>query len=267
MKKKILSILILIVLLLNSSLLMVISEAVSTISEEMNVKEGTDVAETLIEMQPNKYINYDTTTPDSDTGSKGALIQINVKTGILYHEYYLYGPITKSTTTVQAPELAGMKPERAEVIVKSTKATNGGSSASYEYDADTGVLKITAENNPGENGEIYSENVENARDEYEIIFIYNSDVYTANEDEREIDVKVSCEQEVKHNNVSKVSAEKTSSYLLTNNLGDIVSIEQETSDIYNGYITANTLNPENKYETDYTETVKATISNKDVANY
>lgn len=265
MKKKILSILILIVLLLNSSLLMVISEAVSTISEEMNSKEGTNVAETLIEMQPNKYINYDTTTPDSNTGSKGALIQINVKTGILYHEYYLYGPITKSTTTVQAPELAGMKPERAEVIVKSTKATNGGSSASYEYDADTGVLKITAENNPGENGEIYSENVENARDEYEIIFIYNSDVYTANEDERIIDVKVSCEQEVKHNNVSKVSAEKTSSYLLTNNLGDIVSIEQETSDIYNGYITANTLNPENKYETDYTETVKATISNKDVA--
>ena len=265
MKKKILSILILIVLLLNSSLLMVISEAVSTISEEINSMEGSNVAETIIEVQPNKYINYDTTTPDSDTGSKGALIQINVKTGILYHEYYSYGPITKSTTTVQAPELAGKKPERAEVIVKSTKATNGGSSASYEYDANTGVLKITAENNPGENGKIYSENVENARDEYEIIFIYNSDVYTANEDERIIDVNVSCEQEVDHNTISKVSAEKNNKYLLTNNIGDIISIEQETSDIYNGYIAANTLNPENKYETDYTEIVKATISNKDVA--
>ena len=177
MKKKILSILILIVLLLNSSVLLVISEAASTISDQINSEEEQKIAETIIELASKKYINFDTTTPDSDTGSKGLLIEANVKTGIKYSEGEQYGPIKKSVTIVQAPEINGLKPERAEVIVKSTQATNGGKSANYEYNSSTGSLKITAENNPGEDGNIYSEYVENARDEYEIIFIYDSDTY------------------------------------------------------------------------------------------
>ena len=93
MKKKILSILILIVLLLNSSVLLVISEAASTISDQINSEEEQKIAETIIELASKKYINFDTTTPDSDTGSKGLLIEANVKTGIKYSEGEQYGPI------------------------------------------------------------------------------------------------------------------------------------------------------------------------------
>ena len=265
MKKKILSILILIVLLLNSSVLLVISEAASTISDQINSEEEQKIAETIIELASKKYINFDTTTPDSDTGSKGLLIEANVKTGIKYSEGEQYGPIKKSVTTVQAPEINGLKPERAEVIVKSTQATNGGKSANYEYNSSTGSLKITAENNPGEDGNIYSEYVENARDEYEIIFIYDSDTYKEVQGYNTVEIKVETSMEVEHENVTNVSTEIINNYQVIRNVGDIFSIEFTNSDIYNGYITANTLNPENQYKTDYTETLKTTISNKDVA--
>ena len=265
MKKKILSILILIVLLLNSSLLMVISEAVSTISEEMNSKEGTNVAEAIIELSPKKYFNFDTTTEGSDTGSKGLLIQVNLKTGIKYNEGEEYGPIKNTTTKLQVPEIEGKKPERVSVIVKSTKATNGGNTANYEYDANTGLLRITTENVSGEDGSIYSDYVENARDEYEIIFIYNSDTYKQVQEYNTVEIKVQTSLEVVHENVTNLSAEITNSYEVLGNVGEAFSIEYINSDIYNGYITANTLNSDNQYKTEYTETIKATISNKDIA--
>ena len=78
MRKKVCSIFLLVILLLNSSLSVVIAEAVDAIKENIN-KDKTKV---VAEFNLTKYENFDTTTKDSDTGSKGALVPFNFKTGV-----------------------------------------------------------------------------------------------------------------------------------------------------------------------------------------
>ena len=63
MRKKLCIIFMLIVLLLNSSLSIVIAEAVDAIKENINKDKTKVVAEFYL----TKYENFDTTTKDSDT--------------------------------------------------------------------------------------------------------------------------------------------------------------------------------------------------------
>ena len=156
MKKKLCCILMLITLLLNSSVMITISEAVEVINETLSENESE--TKPIIEAELTKYVNFDTTTEGSDTGSKGVLIQFNVKTGIEYPEEQEYKAIQKTISKIEAPEINGNKPERATVILKSTKATNGGMSAKWDYTSE-GILTIPAEN------EEYNDIVQEARDE------------------------------------------------------------------------------------------------------
>ena len=162
MRKKVCCILMLITLLLNSSVMLVISQAVDAVQNIVN-KDKTKV---FAEVNLTKYENYDTTTENSSTGSKGTLAQFNLKTGINFEEGENYTPIKKTSVNIEVPKIGNYNPTRVEVITKSTKATNGGKDAKYEYNSNTGILQITAENND------YTENVSEARDEYEIICIY-----------------------------------------------------------------------------------------------
>ena len=54
-------------------------------------------------------------------------------------------------------------------------------------------------------------------------------------------------------------------YTCTDNISGVVSIEHKTDKVYDGYITANTLNNENNYDTTYNETLRVMVSNKDIA--
>ena len=105
MKKKICCILMIIVLLLNSSAMLIISEAVDTI--QTNEQESSeDKTKPLIEMNLTKYENFDTTdttAEDTDTGSKGVLVQFNLKTGIHFAEGEEYKTIKKTSTNVDLP--------------------------------------------------------------------------------------------------------------------------------------------------------------------
>ena len=89
MRKKVCCILMLITLLLNSSVMLVISQAVDAVQNIVN-KDKTKV---FAEVNLTKYENYDTTTENSSTGSKGTLAQFNLKTGINFEEGENYTPI------------------------------------------------------------------------------------------------------------------------------------------------------------------------------
>ena len=254
MRKKVCCILMLITLLLNSSVMLVISQAVDAVQNIVN-KDKTKV---FAEVNLTKYENYDTTTENSSTGSKGTLAQFNLKTGINFEEGENYTPIKKTSVNIEVPKIGNYNPTRVEVITKSTKATNGGKDAKYEYNSNTGILQITAENND------YTENVSEARDEYEIICIYKSECYTKDE-KRNLNVKANVEETLKDDSETKISAKVEQKFEVQENVNGVISIGHEANNLYDGYIKANTLNSENKYETLYKETAKIMISNKDVA--
>lgn len=177
----------LIVLLLNSSIMLVASEAVDAVKTNLQEEQDkTEKVKTLAELNLTKYVNFDTTTENSDNGNKGALVQFNLKTGIEFTDGEEYKSIKKTTTNIDLPWIGDYKPARVEVITKSTQATNGGKNATYEYHSSTGILQITAENND------YTENVTDARDEYEVICIYRKECYAENE-ERNFDIRANVE--------------------------------------------------------------------------
>ena len=255
MRKKLCIIFMLIVLLLNSSLSIVIAEAVDAIKENIN-KDKTKV---VAEFNLTKYENFDTTTKDSDTGSKGVLAQFNFKTGVEFAEGEEYQPVKKTSINVDLPWIGDYKPERVEVITKSTKATNGGKTAKYEYHSSTGILEIIAEN------EDYAEKVADARDEYEIICIYKSDCYVADDEARNLRIRANVEETFKDKDETKLVTNVDQEFDVKEKVSGVVSVEHQTDDIYDGYIKANERNPENKYETTFKETAKIMVSNKDIA--
>ncbi len=252
MKKKLCCILMLIIFLLNSSIMIIISEAVDAVEAMIEEK-----IKALAEINLTKYENFDTTTENSDTGSKGVLVQFNLKTGIEFEEGQAYIPIRKTTTNINLPWIGDYKPSRVEVITKSTQATNGAKEASYEYHPSTGILSITAENSD------YTENVADARDEYEIICIYRSDCYTNNE-ENNFKVQLITYETLNDDESTTISTKVEENYNCKDQVGRIISIDHQTDDIYDGYITANALNNENNYETSYNEILKIMVSNKDI---
>lgn len=254
MRKKMCCIFMLIIFLLNSSIMIVISEAIDAIQ-----KIAEEKVKAIAEIKLTKYENFDTTTEDSSTGSKGVLVQFNLKTGIEFAEGEKNKPIQKTSTNISLPWVGDYKPSRVEVITKSTQATNGGKQADYEYHKSTGILSITAENSENKLNDT------NARDEYEIICIYRSDCYTNNK-ENNLKVQLKTYEYIKENeDITTVQTEVEENYTCTENIDGVISIEHETEDVYNGYITANTLNSENKYETKYNEKLKIMVSNKEIA--
>ena len=119
MKKKLCCIFMLIVLLLNSSIMLVASEAVDAVKTNLQEEQDkTEKVKTLAELNLTKYVNFDTTTENSDNGNKGALVQFNLKTGIEFTDGEEYKPIKKTTTNIDLPWIGDYKPARVEVITK-----------------------------------------------------------------------------------------------------------------------------------------------------
>ena len=255
MKKKLCCIFMLIVLLLNSSLMIIISEAVDTIQAIATTEEKVKA---LAEINLTKYENYDTTTEGENSGSKGVLAQFNFKTGIEFAEGEEYIPIQKTETNIALPWIGDYRPSRVEVIVKSTQATNGEKSAKYEYHSSTGILSIIAENNG------YTQNIKDARDEYEIICIYKSECYSNNK-ENNLRVKLNTYETLNNEEKTSISKNIEQKYTCKDSISGVISTEHETEDVYDGYINANMLNNANQYETTYNEKLKIMVSNKDIA--
>ena len=147
--KKILVILVLMALLINSSLMMILSTALDAIS---GVLEESKI-NSILEMSLEKYVNY-----NLDGQVKGTLVQMNVKTGMEYAEGQEYIPLEYTEALLQAPKIEGEYPEKVEFVAKSTKATNGDDNAKdigYEYNNQDGTVKVCVQNKEDEQGNIF----------------------------------------------------------------------------------------------------------------
>ena len=132
--KKIIAIIFTMLMLVNSSFLTLISVAV----EEIQNTEDTSKINAEVELDVEKYVNYDF------EDKKGTLLKLNLSTGIKYDEEQEYKPIKSTATELIAPQIKEEYPERIEVQAISTRATNGSEAAkdwNYEYEASTGKIK------------------------------------------------------------------------------------------------------------------------------
>lgn len=257
--KEILVILVLMALMINSSLLMIVSTALDAISEALDESKINSV----LEMSLEKYVNY-----SLDEQTKGTLVQMNVKTGIEYAEGQEYKPLEYTETLLQAPKIEGEYPERVEFIAKSTKATNGDDNAKdigYEYDRNSGIVRVGVQNKEDEQGNVYSENVNGARDEFVVLYYYGANCYNDQNVKRELEFKGKIYETIHNDDKSKIEKDYSNSQEVTENIGGLVSTNVSTSDLYNGYIYSN-INNGTDLDTEYTENTQLSISYKEISD-
>ena len=255
---KIISILVIMLMMVNSSLMLVISVAVDTVQKIIDETKINAVYELNME----KYVNY-------KIGDKqGTLVQTYLKTGIEYQEGQEYVPIDTSNVIINTPKINDKYPESVEVVTKSTKATNGdgsGKDVNYAYNKENGQLQIITENKADEKGNIYTENVAGARDEYQLDFYYDANCYNDKNEKRSLEFKGNVELKLKDDKDIRKNQEISQNFEVAENVSGLVSADVTTSDIYNGYINANIQN-NSTYRTQYTENVKIQTSFKEIAD-
>ncbi len=216
----------------------------------------------LYEINLEKYVNYST---DSESGT---VVQMNLKTGIEYGEGIEYSPLSSMGVSLNLPKIEGEYPISVELIGKCTKATNGsetGKDIENNYNTETGLLQIVAVNREDENGNIYRENVNGARDEYTVILYYGSNCYTDANVQRNIDVSGYVQANIANEEGTSKKVDIDNKNKVTENISGLISTSVRTSDIYNGYISANSQNG-TSYRTEYKENVDVNISKKEIAD-
>lgn len=255
---KLMIVLFLLLLLINNSSLVVISYAideVQTIIEQEKIKP-------VYELNLEKYVNY-----ALDDETKGLMVQTNLKTGIEYEEEEEYKPLGLTGVILNLPKIKDEYPQRVEVIGKSTKATNGSDMAkdfNYGYDSSNGELKIVALNKADDDGNIYRENIGNARDEYTVIFYYGDVCYSDEDINRNIEINGKVLENLAEDE-TEITTEIKQSYEVNNNISGLISTNIQTEDIYDGFINSNNLN-KTTYRTEYTENLGIDIGYKQIAD-
>lgn len=224
------------------------------------IAEELKTPEIQADIELSKYVQYDT------NGAKGVIVKAKISEGDS-QDKEKYKPVQNKTITVQASKINGEMPERVKVIANSTKAINGKDGAEVEfsndnwnYDKDSGLLTISLENNSN-----YSTYVENAKDEFEIIYIYGANSYKGNEEEVAISLKANIVENIKSDNET-IKSEKNINKDVTvkENIGDITNIDSiYNTDIYKGYMYSNN-NNKTSYETEYTTTSNLEVLNSDL---
>ena len=260
---KIIGIIVLTMLLINSNLMLIISTALDTIENQEN-NEITQEPNATASLELEKYCNYSL----SNEEEKGVLVQVNLKTGIDFPKSEEYKPLKSTEVTLSSPKIEENYPQKVIVLGKSTKATNGKESEiepNYQYNQENGELTIYTTNEADENGNIYNNNDENACDEYKIIYYYDENSYNNENIERNIEINANVKETLYDDNNIEVETQCNLQQNVTENIGGLVSTRIQTSDIYNGYIYSNAQNGTNE-QTTYLENTEIDISYEKVAD-
>lgn len=223
------------------------------------IAQDLQTPDILIECATQKYVQYNT------GNSKGTVLQEKIAVSQqCTKETYL--PVQRVQLEIEVPKINEVLPSRINIIGASTVATNGKEQGeiSQNYDSTTGLLSISYENSADHEGKIYSEYKENAKDEFEIIYIYPQEAYVENE-EVEIIRKINVNMDYKtENDIITAQKEATIKSTQKENIGEIANYEiVSASEVYKGYLYANEENGTN-YETTYQTKANLSILNNEL---
>lgn len=249
--KKIIAIIVIMLMTINSSLLTIISVAADEIKNTLDASK----VEIKNEIDVEKYVNY------SFEDKKGALLKLDLKTGIEYKEDQEYKAIKQTTTEIIAPQINGGFPQKVEIQAISTKATNGSDTAKdydYQYDSNTGKISIVALNKEDDKHNIYTERVDGARDNYKLNLYYSSNCYSQNNEKRTLEITGNTKEILNTEENNEISGEINISGEVTENISGLVSADIVSEQIYNGNISAN-INNGAQNTTRYSETMNINV--------
>jgi len=256
--KKIIAIFVIMLMIINSSLLTIISVAAEDIKNVLDKSK----AEVKNEINIEKYVNY------SLEDNKGVLLKLDLKTGIEYKEDQEYKAIKQTQTELVAPQINGEFPEKVEIQAISTKATNGSNTAKdydYKYDSNTGKIAIVVQNKEDDNHNIYTEKVDGARDNYKLNLYYSSNCYNENNEKRTIEVTGNVKEVLNTDDSAEISGDINASGEVTENISGLVSADIVSGQIYNGNINAN-INNGTKNPTTYSETMNINVDYESISD-
>lgn len=237
MKKRIIAILVtlLIILLLASNGSIILAQEI--VEQVMSEK-----AEAFLDMEITKYQNVE------KQEEKAVILQFKVKNRIQYPEGQEASEIEKSTTFIELPRINNVLPARVETLVRTSEIKD---EKSY-YEEEKGILQITA-----------NQVKKDIEPEYEIIAIYPKEAYTAELEDRTIEIKAIVQNEFNEEDKETITGKSVFSQVLTEPIGEVISSDIKTSPIYDGFIKSNQFNNTN-YETNYKENIELQISYKDI---
>ena len=227
------------------------------------IAENTDAPKINLEIQNEKYVQY------NEEENAGVAIQSKLSINSNQtSENYL--PTTKVGLEVKLPRLNGCLPERAIVAEARTKATTGeemNTTINQNYDSNSGLLKVSYENTANDEGKIYTEFNKDAKDEFEIIYIYPEKAYTGNEKEIKLEYTINAKMTFKTEN-SSITSQNSKNIELTEkeNKEDIeeFNITKLEKNIYKGFLYSNVENKTN-YDTEYKTVSTLSVLNSQIS--
>lgn len=221
------------------------------------IAETVKTPEITIEQNIDKYVQYE------KNDYKGAIVQTSVKIKE-ETEKESYLPVKDVSMEISVPKVNGVFPSRVSIIKKDTNLTTGNEygDLSQNYDSSSGLLVVSYQNT-----ENYTEYKENAKDEFEIIYIYPELAFI--EDNAECELNQVTKVKVNYaSGKETLSTEKQErlTQKQTENKGEISNyLLKSSTDIYKGYMYANEKYG-NTYKTDYKLTEELSILNRDLVN-
>ena len=222
------------------------------------IAENLKAPEIEINLENEKYVNY-------QVGNySGVAIQskLEINTNQLKDTYM---PTENANIDIALPKLNGYTPERASVVKASTQASTGEKenwNINQNYNKDSGLLNVSYKNDS------YSEYKENAKDEFEIIYIYPAEAYEQENKEVTLNYSVNANITFKYAQ-GTVSSQKHKNISLKekDNKADLTTMDitELKNDIYKGYLYTNTEN-NTKYNTEFNSIATLSVLNKNLTD-
>lgn len=239
------------------------------------IAEDLSAPEVIAQVENEKYVQFKYNKPIQEGEQeseevKGVAIQSKLTISPNYNQD-TYLPIESVELEVNLPSLSGYLPEKASVVEAKTKFSTGeelNKNINQNYDSDSGLLTVSYKNIPNEEEQIYSEFNENAKDEFEIIYLYPEEAYIGNEDEIKLAYTVNTKATFKTEKASVTSKNNTNIELKEKeNKGDILSfrITDLKENVYKGFLYSNVQNKTN-YDTEYKTVSTLSVLNNQLAN-
>lgn len=196
---------------------------------------GAEDIKITIGNELNKYINYYLSEQD-----KGTLVQYEMNTKIEYGKEIL--PVKQKEIIVNLSQIEGKYPNQVKVMHQDSHIE-----VVNQYDASMGRLLIQGDSKKQQEG-------------YLVMAYY--DTYTEENIERELETKVEVKAILTEEEGRPIVTEEQYNDTVTENIGQLTSIDSEVQDIFNGYIKSNVINGTN-YTTQYNQNDQIVVSKKE----